>query len=309
MSSILLCNRMIRCFEREDGEDKMKALVAIDGSNQIEGIVQVLHAISPLEHLLLLHVIRVPELAYPGTGMSIGKEFSTRAEDALRAEGVRILDDVSSRLPADIGRLTKRIELGLPSELILSLADKEKMNSIVVGSRGLGMIREQVLGSVSHRVVSQAPCSTLVVKAGINRIQQVLLPIEHDEDAERAFSFLSAKPFRGQTRIRLLHVIPFAQPVLPIGALMPETLRKDLFAEGEKFTAEMASRLSALGYDTDTLVATGAPSSIIHEQAQTIKADLIMMGVQRGKALSRFFLGSVSHSVVHHSTCSVFLLR
>ena len=287
----------------------MKALVAIDGSSQSEKIAQVLHAFSPWEQLILLHVVHVPELAYPGTGMSIGKEFATRAEDVLRIEGVRILDDVSSRLPSDIGRLTKRIELGLPSEMILSLADKEKMNCIVVGSRGLGMVREQVLGSVSHRVVSQAPCSTLIVKSGIDRIQQVLLPIEHAEDADRAVAFLSTQPFRGQIRIRLLHVIPFAQPVLPIGALMPETLRKDLFTEGEKFTAEIAGRLSTLGYCTDTVVVTGAPSSIIHEQARTIMADLILMGVQQGRELSRFFLGSVSHSVVHHSTCSVFLLR
>ena len=287
----------------------MKALVAIDGSSQSERIVQVLHAISPLEHLLLLHVIHVPELAYPGTGMSVGQEFSKRAENALRVEGVRILDDMSSRLPADIGRLTKRIELGVPSEMILSLADKEKVNCIMVGSRGLGMIREQVLGSVSHRVVSHAPCSTLVVKSGIDRIQQVLLPIEHAEDAERAFAFLSTQPFRGQVRIMLLHVIPFAQPVLPIGALMPEALRKDLFTEGEKFLSEMAGRLSTLGYLTETLVTTGSPSLIIHDQAQRIHADLIVMGVQKGRELSHFFLGSVSHSTVHHSTCSVFLLR
>ena len=90
---------------------------------------------------------------------------------------------------------------------------------------------------------------------------------------------------------------------------MPETLRKDLFAEGEKFTAGIAERLSTLGYPTDTVVTAGAPSSIIHEQAQSIKADLIVMGVQKGRELSRFFLGSVSHSVVHHATCSVFLLR
>ena len=300
---------MIHCFELASGEGKMKTLVAIDDSSQAEKIVQVLHAFSPLEHLVLLHIIHVPELAYPGTGMSVGKEFSTRAEKALRVEGVRILDDMSARLPSDIGRLTKRIELGLPAEMILSLADKEKVDCIVVGSRGLGMIREQILGSVSHRVLSHAPCSTVVVKSGVDRIQQVLLPIAHAEDAERAFAFLSTQPFRGQVRVRLLHVIPFAQPVLPIGALMPETLRKDLFTEGEKFLAEMAGRLSTLGYLTETTVTTGAPSSIIHEQAQTLQADLIVMGVQSGRELSRFFLGSVSHSVVHHSTCSVFLLR
>ena len=260
----------------------------------------------PIEHLILLHVIHVPELAYPGTGMSVGKEFSKSAEDALRVEGTRILDDMSARLPSDIGRLTKRIELGLPAEMVLSLADKEKVNGIVMGSRGLGVIREHVLGSVSHRVISHAPCSTLVVKSGIERIQKVLLPIEQAEDAERAVDFLSTHPFRGQVRITLLHVIPFAHPVLPIGALLPETVRKDLFTEGEKFLAEMASRLSTLGYLTETAVTTGAPSSIIHEQAQAIQADLIVMGVKKERQVSHFFLGSVSHSVVHHSTCSVF---
>ena len=210
---------------------------------------------------------------------------------------------------SDIGKLTKRIELGLPSETIFSLADKEQVNCIVVGSRGLGKIREQVLGSVSHRVISQASCSTLVVKSGIDRIQQVLLPIKHAEDAERAYAFFSGKPLRGQVRIRLLHVIPFAQPVLPIGALLPETLRKDLVAEGEKFLTDLANRLSALGFLTDTVVGTGAPSSIIQEQAQTITADLIVMGVKKRQGLSQFFLGSVSHSVVHHSPCSVLIVR
>ena len=287
----------------------MKVLVAIDGSAQAEEIVQALHALSFIEHLILLHVIHVPELAYPGTGMSVGKEFATKAEQALRSAGVKILDDMSAKLPSDIGRLTKRVEVGFPAEMILSLAEKEKVDGIVVGSRGLGVIREHVLGSVSHRVISHAPCSTLVVKSGRDQFQEILLPIEHAEDAERAFSFLSTKPFRGQVRITLLHVIPFAQPVLPIGALLPDTLRKDLFAEGEKFTAAMASRLAPLGYLTETIVTTGAPSSIIQEQAQSIKADLILMGVQKGREVSRFFLGSVSHSVVHHSPCSVFLLK
>ena len=56
----------------------MKAVVAIDGSDQSESIAQVLHEFSPWEHLILLHVINVPELAYPGIGMSIGKEYATK---------------------------------------------------------------------------------------------------------------------------------------------------------------------------------------------------------------------------------------
>ena len=287
----------------------MNVLVAIDGSDQSRLLAETLHAFSPFQQVFLLYAIHVPQLAYPGTGMSVGQEFSKRAEDTLRAEGTRILDEISSKIPPDLGRITKRIESGPPGEMILALADKEKVDCIVVGSRGLGKIREQVLGSVSHRVLSHAACSVLVVKSGVNRIKQVLLPIEHREDAEWAFDFLAKKPLREQIQITILHVIPYAQPVLPIGALMPEELRKDVVSSAEKFTSEVAERLSSLGYLTSTVVTMGAPSLAIHEQANSIKPDLIVMGVQKRGTVNRFLLGSVSHSVVHHSSCSVLLLK
>lgn len=293
----------------EKGEGDLKVLVAVDGSDQSWLIAQSLHAFSPLDQVFLLYAIHVPRLAYPATGMSIGQEFSERAEQALRAEGTRILDEVSSRLPPDVGTIHRRIEPGLPGETILSLADKEEVDCIVVGSRGLGMIREHALGSVSHRVLTHATRSTLVVKSRVNRMKEVLLPIEHPEDAERALAFLAQKPFRGEMRTTILHVIPFAQPVLPVGALMPEELRKDLTTGAEKFTQEVAARLSSLGYLTSTMVTPGAPSLVINEQGHAVNADLILMGAHKGRGVSRFFLGSVSHAVVHHSSCSVFLLK
>ena len=122
----------------------MKVLVAVDGSEQSNLVARSLFAFSPIQSLILLHAIQVPTLAYPGTGMSIGQEFSKRAEDTMRAEGTRILDEMSSKIPPDIGGITKRIESGQPEEMILSSADEEKVDCIVVGSRGLGKIREQV---------------------------------------------------------------------------------------------------------------------------------------------------------------------
>jgi nucleotide-binding universal stress UspA family protein len=35
---------------------------------------------------------------------------------------------------------------------------------IVIGSRGLGGIKEFLLGSTSHRVADEAPCPVLIVK-------------------------------------------------------------------------------------------------------------------------------------------------
>ena len=53
---------------------------------------------------------------------------------------------------------------GPPAEVILEYANQNGIDLIVIGSRGLGGIREFVLGSVSHNVVQHATIPVLVVK-------------------------------------------------------------------------------------------------------------------------------------------------
>ena len=287
----------------------MKILIAIDGSHQSGDLAQSLKAFSPGNEIVLLHVIYVPHLAYPGTGMAIGHEFLKRAEEAMRREGERIIEDSISRVPSHIGKIARRIETGPAAEVIVDVAGEEKADLVMIGSRGLGMIREHALGSVSHGVALHSPCSTLVVKDGFKKIKRLLLPIEHKEDADQAIEFFSQNPFPQDTHISLLHVIPFMQPVLPIGALIPEDFKQELYAGAEKFLDDQAARFGLLGYAVSSEVITGAPSQSIHEYARAIQVDLLVMGVRKGRALKRFLLGSVSHSVVHHSSCSVLLLK
>ncbi|MEO8326445.1 MAG: universal stress protein [Nitrospirota bacterium] len=122
-------------------------------------------------------------------------------------------------MPRECGKVSQHLEIGIPASAILSMAQHESMELIIMGSRGLGTIKEHLLGSVSHRVATHASCHVLLVKAPVVPFNNILLPIEHSLDAEWAVEFSSQKPFRGTPHITVLHVIPFAQPILPIGAL------------------------------------------------------------------------------------------
>lgn len=53
---------------------------------------------------------------------------------------------------------------GDPAEAIIRIADTRKCDLIVMGSRGLGRLAGLVLGSVSQKVVSHAPCPVLIVR-------------------------------------------------------------------------------------------------------------------------------------------------
>jgi nucleotide-binding universal stress UspA family protein len=241
--------------------------------------------------------------------MSVGREFAEAAEQELRKEGSRILKRAASHLPAVCGEVSQHLEVGDTASVILSMAQKESVDLILIGSRGLGVIQEHVLGSVSHRVATHAPCPTLIVKSPLIPLNNILLPIEHPLDAEWAIEWLAQKPFQSTPHLSLLHVIPFTQPVLPIGVLLPDAWKKELQTGSAHFTQEVANTLTKLGYQADRFVEPGAPSSIIQEHIARLQPQLVLMGTYNRPALNRLAHGSVSHATVHHASCSVLLLK
>ncbi len=53
---------------------------------------------------------------------------------------------------------------GYPAEEIIKCAETEKVDMIVMGSRGHGLIGRFLVGSVSDRVVHHAHCSVTIVR-------------------------------------------------------------------------------------------------------------------------------------------------
>jgi nucleotide-binding universal stress UspA family protein len=60
--------------------------------------------------------------------------------------------------------ISKLLINGRPADEIVKLANQDKFDLIVMGSRGMGRIKEFFLGSVSDRVADEAHCPVLLVK-------------------------------------------------------------------------------------------------------------------------------------------------
>jgi nucleotide-binding universal stress UspA family protein len=282
----------------------MKTLLAVDGSDNSYEAVHALKYFARAEQLTLLHALDVPRPAYPMMLPEVAEEQYKTLEQSMREDGERLLDRVQSLLPMHAGPSTKHLRIGSPAEMIVSTAEEQKADLIVMGARGVGPIKERLLGSVSHRILTLAPCATLIVNGPVTAMKQILLPLQGLSDAEAAIRFLQLKPFHDAIEMTLLTVLPSTEPPWP-GDAAAAAASTEKLEEQADYIDGVAERLRALGYQAHGVAVLGTPSDMILQQASTLRSDLILMGTRGRQGITRFVLGSVSHEVLYKMPCPV----
>jgi len=170
MSQVLLRRQKTRIV----GEPNLikRILVPLDGSEPAD--IALHFALDLAEkysaEIVLLSVVppvTLPIVASPATGMlhippvamgAYQKELKDNHEKML-SEALRKIKQTKRNL-----KVSTVIAEGRPSDKIVETAKEGNFDIIVMGSRGLGGIKEFFLGSVSDRVADEAPCPVLIVK-------------------------------------------------------------------------------------------------------------------------------------------------
>lgn len=83
--------------------------------------------------------------------------------EEIKQKGYTILNEAQRSLPQGI-KADIRLEIGNPARRILALAEDERIDLIVMGSRGLSSAKQILLGSVSHNVLVRATCPVMIVR-------------------------------------------------------------------------------------------------------------------------------------------------
>lgn len=172
-----------------------RILVATDGSDTAERAVDTAARLAKAlgKDLCIVHVLMhgrpseewlrmaevehlaervMPEPAGGGTGgrITIGDVIARGREDAAASRMLVLLgDEIVARAKAraedaGVAVVTTRVSSGDYADEILDLAEAEDAEMIVMGRRGLGRVREALLGSVSQKVLHHAPCTVVVVR-------------------------------------------------------------------------------------------------------------------------------------------------
>ncbi len=142
----------------------MKILVPVDGSKySMEGVkVALKYAKATKTDIYIMTV--TPFI--PGLDLEISAKEMDSLNESMKSRGEEVLGKAQSMLTSE-GVTAKTVLSSSISaaDEIVSFAEKEKVDLIIIGSRGLGGAATRFfMGSVASKVVSHAPCSVYVVK-------------------------------------------------------------------------------------------------------------------------------------------------
>ena len=79
-------------------------------------------------------------------------------------EGEKELADARAKLDAAGLKYVSKMEVGLPVEVIAGYARDNKIDMIILGTRGLGSVSGMLLGSVTTKIIHATDTPVLLVK-------------------------------------------------------------------------------------------------------------------------------------------------
>lgn len=129
--------------------------------------------------------------------------------------------------------------------------------------------------------------------------------------AQVAVSLAAALPWPVGSELRVvaaLDPMSFYGPFVGFAPGVGET-EQGLKAALEGFAAAAAEQLAGAGRSVDYRVEMGRPSTVLHTEARTFEADLIVVGSRGHGRVANMLLGSVSAEVVDHAPCPVLVAR
>lgn len=264
-----------------------------------------------VSEVVLLSVIRPSDVPMPETvnresleywRFSLEEQLNV-ARMALEGKGLRVVT---------------RVEYGHPVEQILSVAEDERVDLIVMGAQGMTAAQELLIGSTAYEVVRRATIPVLLEKMEVvrelghvkchsvceNLFAHVLHPTDFSDTADAAFQVVKRLKSAGTKEVTVLHV----QDERNMRQRPAEQL-----AEFDRHDTErlenLCKSLSLFGLQAQPMLRHGIPFRETLKAAEEVGAGLIVLGLRGKSAVREMLAGSTLENIVRLSRQAVLVVR
>ena len=269
------------------------------------------HALSLAEHyqakLVVQHVVelwRHPSASFAASG-GLYEEF----RQVLRETGEDHLQQFVKNHAHDKIQPELVVHEGSAPDFILSFAQTQKADLIVMGTHGRRGFDHLMLGSVTDRVMRSAPCPVLAVRDSphdamvaskeqqyIHHLSRILFCADFSKSSERALNYALSGAAEYDAELTLLHVLE---------EVPGPAKTEDALAEAREQLDKLIPPDVRKTRKVKTVVRIGKPYREIIQFALEAQIDLVAMGVRGRGALDRAVFGSTTYRVMQLGPCPV----
>lgn len=278
-------------------------LVATDGSATSHAAYTAAEIIAASCHARV-HVLSVLELIPaivppPGTPI-IATGIDRSREDALRID---MVEQLLQR--GQLAKWTTEIRFGKPPAVISEVAHERNADLVVVGASRHGMV-DRLLGeeTVTH-LARRVERPLLVAGPSFSRLPKRMvlgLDLLH---TDRSALARTLDMLGSPESVSAVHVEPRSEALGVDWAVYDGEYRTEV----EKAFADLTHQLGALpGVQRDLVILHGDVAREINEFAASVKAELVVLGVKRRRALSIAPGAGIAMKTLRAARCSVLLV-
>lgn len=195
------------------------------------------------------------------------------------------------------GKLEWQIVNGKVSSALASLANRLSALMIIVGTNGASGFEKYWMGSTAVRVVQDAPCPVLSIRAGYDfhkQLERIVVPIRVNANSRQKVppAASMAKIFGSE-----VHILGLLELKEEEGALRTYVSQSTDYLEREGVPYSFLIR--DFGNYSDTVLG----------YAEEVNADLVVINTEQDKIISQLFLGTNAQQIVNKSQIPVLCIH
>ncbi len=278
-----------------------RILVAVDGSPASLHALKETCRLARAEHGSITVLSVMPphdgELRLVGV-RNIAALMQAPVEKAL-ADATRIAEDERIPIRTVAGQ-------GEPYEEIVTLAEDEGHDVIVLGVKGHNVSETVLMGSVTARVIGHAQTNVLVIpRESTLTWERILVPVDGSVWSRAAahIAFELADSYGSQ--VDVLSVADVPSHLYGISVSAAEQMIREARGNMDKIAREAELKDIKANYH----LREGEPAKILIELVGKQGSELIVMGSHGRTGLTRLLMGSVTERAIHNSPCPVLVVR
>ena len=223
------------------------------------------------------------------------------------AERLRPLQEEAKRRLGSLEIETRVFGGGTPAGVINDLAEREQVETIVVGSPHRGPVGRALIGSVADGLLHGAPCEVIAAPRGFaaeehGPFRTIAVAYDGSEEAKAALKRAETLALACRAEIVVYTVSP-PPTVVPGAAGYTPAMPPEAGPIVTRTVKSVDERLAATGR-----VLSGPPAAAIAEACEEAGADLLVVGSRGYGPVRRALLGSVSTQLLHKAPCPVLVV-